>query len=251
MAIQTLPFTVQVADRPSALQDACAVRAAGYGHHLPQVRARYANPESTDLEPGTIVLVAYDKQSGDALGTARIQTTTHGGATPVESCIELSEGMREVGRGEITKLAALPGADPLVKLTLWKAGYLYCLANQVRWLFICARSRGLVRQYRHLGATPFHEDERMLPLSYAADIPHQVLVFDVIAAERHWHEANHALSGFMFNTLHPDLQLFPRAAAVPQPPASGSWTYNPAMVPRPGQPLHQADTRGLAARNTA
>ena len=227
MAIQTLPFTVQVVSGPSSLQDACDVRAAGYGHHLPAVRERYSGPDSMDLEPDTTLLVAYDKRSGSAVGTARIRTTTYGGSTPIESYIELSESMRQDGRGEITKLAAIPGADPLVKLAIWKAGYLYCLANQVRWLFITARSRALIRQYRHLGAKAFHDDERMLALDYVAGIPHQVLVFDVISAERSWHASNHALFGFMFNTLHPDLQLFPRSAPVPTPPSTVSWTYSP------------------------
>ena len=163
MAIQTLPFTVEVATSHSALRDACEVRAAGYGHHLPRVRNKYGVPEPIDSTPGTTILLARDKQSGEALGTARIQTTTYGGTTPVEACIELPERMRDDGRAEITKLAALQGSDPLVKLAIWKAGYLFCLANQVRWLFICARSRGLIRQYRRLGATPFHPDERMLP----------------------------------------------------------------------------------------
>ena len=242
MAIQNLPFTVQVATDPSALRSACEVRAAGYGHHIPHVRGKYSNPEALDLEPGTTILVAYDKQSGNAVGTARIQTTICGGSTPVEACIDLPDFMQEVGRGEITKLAAMPGADPLVKLALWKAGYLYCLASQVRWLFITARSRGLVRQYRQLGATSFHADERMLPLSYVADIPHQVLVFDVISAERNWHAANHALFGFMFATLHPDLQLFPRRPLVPQPPSTESWRYSPTTHFRAAPPSSPAGT---------
>lgn len=209
MAIQTLPFTVEVATRASALEDACEVRVAGYGHHLPHFRDAYAAPEAVDHDPGTTVLVCYDKATGAALGTARIQTTIHGGRLPIETCIELPPHMLEDGRAEITKLASVPGADPLVKLAIWKAGYLYCLANQARWLFIGARSRGLVRQYRRLGATAFHADERMVPLTYAAGIPHQVLLFDVIAAERNWHAADHALFSFMFTTLHPDLHLFP------------------------------------------
>jgi hypothetical protein len=215
MAIQTLPFTVEVVTGQPALEDACDVRAAGYGHHLPHIRHAYAAPEALDVAPDTTVLVCYDKATGTALGTARIQTTIHGGKLPIETCIDLPLHMRQDGRAEITKLASIPGADPLVKLAIWKAGYLYCLANQARWLFIGARSRGLVRQYRRLGATAFHDDERMVPLTYAGGIPHQVLLFDVIAAERNWHAANHALFGFMFTTLHPDLYLFQKRNLPP------------------------------------
>ena len=242
MAIQTLPFTVSVATDSLSLQDACDVRAAGYGHHLPEVRSKFSAPESLDHEAGTTVFIAYDKGSGCAVGTARIKTTTYGGETPVESCIELPDEMREDGRAEITKLAALPGSDPLVKLALWKVGYLYCLASQVRWLFITARSRGLIRQYRSLGAKPFFADERMLPLSYVSDIAHQVLIFDVLSAQRDANEANHALFGFMFATLHPDLQLFPRRPLVPQPPSTESWTYSPTTHFRAAPPSSPAGT---------
>lgn len=216
MAIQSLPFTIEIANEAVALEDACDVRVAGYGHHLPQFRQSYASPEAIDHAADTTVLVAYDKATGGAVGTARIQTTTHGGKLPIESCIDLTPRVLDAGRAEITKLASVPGADPLVKLAIWKAGYLYCLANQARYLFMGARSRGLVRQYRRLGALPYHEDERMIPLSYAAGIPHQVLVFDVTSAERNWHTANHALFDFMFRTTHPDLFLFPRQNVTPR-----------------------------------
>ena len=250
MAIQTLPFTVEVVTQRSALLDACEVRAAGYGHHMPQVRGRYRAPEPIDTQPGTTVLVAYDKASGEAVGTARIQTTTHGGTTPVESCIELPENMQEDARAEITKLAALPSADSLVKLAIWKASYLYCLANQVRWLFMCARSRGLVRQYRRLGAKPFFSDERMLPLSYAADIPHQVLLFDVVDVQRSASADNHALFNFVFTTLHPDLHLFPRTPLAPEPTISEPWTYAPTKSFRPNLRSIPAGIPAHVARNT-
>ncbi len=216
MAIQSLPFTIEVATEAIALDDACEVRVAGYGHHLPHIKHAYSVPETIDHAIDTTVFVAYDKDTGAALGTARLQTTTHGGKLPIESCIELTPRVLEAGRAEITKLASVPGADPLVKLAIWKAGYLFCLANQARYLFIGARSRGLVRQYRRLGALAYHDDERMIPLSYAAEIPHQVLVFDVTSAERNWHTANHSLFDFMFRTTHPDLFLFPRQSVVPR-----------------------------------
>lgn len=249
MAIQTLPFTVSVATDSSSLQDACDVRAAGYGHHLPEVRSKFSKPEPLDLEADTTVFVAYDKRSGDAVGTARIKTTTYGGRTPVESCIDLPDDMRQDGRAEITKLAALPGADPLVKLALWKVGYLYCLASQVRWLFITARSRGLVRQYRSLGAKPFFADERMLPLSYVSDIAHQVLIFDVVSAQRNANESNHALFGFMFATLHPDLQLFSRIPPALQPPPTESWSYIPTTHLRAAPPSGLAGSPAPAAHS--
>jgi hypothetical protein len=209
MSTQTLSFTLRTAVNHNDLQRACEVRSASYGHHLPDLTDAFAFPDATDLSPHTSVFICEDKATGAAIGTARVQTTTRGNSTlPIETCVTLPERMTQHGRAEITRMASVPGADPLVRLALWKAGYLYCLANQAKWLLIGARSVALARGYRRLGATDLHDDARMVPLAYTGNMPHYVLSFDVIAAERRWFECNHPLFGFMVDTVHPDLQLF-------------------------------------------
>ena len=210
MTTQTLSFNLRTAASRDDLVRACKVRSRSYGHHLPDLSEAFAVPDSADLSPHTVVFLCEDKLSGEPIGTARVQTTTRGGAAlPIESCVELPGSMGRHGRAEITRMASIPGADPLVRLALWKAGYLYCLANQAKWLLIGARSAALARGYRRLGATHLYADERMVPLTYAGGMPHFVLRFDVIAAERNWFEVNHPLFSFMFETVHPDIQLFP------------------------------------------
>ena len=71
-----------------------------------------------------------------------------------------------------------------------------------------ARNAALLRGYRRLGAVSLFEDDRTVPLTYAGNMPHYLLTFDIIAAERHWFESNHALFNFMFETVHADIQLF-------------------------------------------
>lgn len=216
MSSQTLPFTCRVVTTPLELRQACAIRGLAYGNHLPGVPGIDGRPDAIDYAPGTMVLICHDKETGAPVGTARVQVSTQGCRLPVETCVELPPDMAGDGRAEITKLAAVPGAHPLVRVALWKAGYLYCLANQTRWLLIGARNPALVRQYRRLGAVPLHDDARSIPLPYAAGIPHQILVFDVIAAERHWYHDQHAMFGFMFETVHPDINLFPQTVSLVQ-----------------------------------
>lgn len=226
MATESFSFRLRIAHDHDDLQKVCAVRSEGYGHHLPGLADGLLDPDLQDGDPSTVILLCEDKLTGRAIGTARVQVTTRGSARlPIEQCVELPEAMRGQGRAEITRLSATPGADPRVRLALWKAGYLYCLATQARWLLIGARSSALVRGYRRLGAVDLHDDGRAVPLSYAGGLPHHVLVFDVMSAERDWHSANHALYGFMFQTLHPDLQLFsPRSLFDPVP----SWRIAPS-----------------------
>lgn len=195
---------------------ACSVRTTSYGHHVPEWKDAFAEPDDIDLLPGTAVLLCTDKRSGKPIGTARIQTAMRGNDNLcIEQCVDLPPTMKQQGRAEITRLSSLPGADPLVRLALWKAGYLYCLANQARWLLIGARSEALVRGYCRLGTRDLYEDQRMVPLTYAGGMPHRVLVFDVIAAERNWFEASHPLFKFMFETVHPDIELFPSRNLAP------------------------------------
>jgi len=210
MTSQTLSFSLRVAANQDDLLRACQVRSASYGHHLPALSETLAFPDSTDLSPHTSVFLCEDKRTGKPVGTARVQTSTRGNATlPIESCIDLPQPMLRHGRAEITRMASAPGADPLVRLALWKAGYLYCLANQAKWLLIGARSPALLRGYKRLGAIELFGDGRMVELSYTGNMPHYVLSFDVIAAERNWFESSHPLFKFMFDTVHADLQLFP------------------------------------------
>ena len=220
MASASLSFTLRVARSTLELEAACAARSMSYGHHLPALKAPLASPDLVDLEPGTAVLACTDKRRGHTVGTARVQVSTRGPLL-IEQSIDLPEAMAGHARAEITRLSAVPGADPLVKLALWKAAYLYCQASQVRWMVIGARSEALVRQYRRLGFDDLHADARSVPLAYAGGVPHRVLVFDSMTAERAWHAAKNGLYGFMIDTLHPDIDLFAPAAPARHPTALG------------------------------
>ena len=214
MPTATLSFTVRIAHTMEDLLAACQVRSASYGHHVPELRTAFAQPDELDLSPATAVFVCTDKQSGQAIGTARVQVNSLGPLL-IESSVQVPDSMRDDARAEITRLAVVPGrTDPLIKLALMKASYLYCMANQVRWMVIGARSPALMRQYRRLGFDTLHEDGLPVPLAHAGHIDHWVLAFDVRAAERHWHEANHPLYTFMVGTVHPDIRLFEPALAM-------------------------------------
>jgi hypothetical protein len=90
------------------------------------------------------------------------------------------------------------------------------MATQVRWMVIGARNEALVRQYRRLGFTDLFEDGRMVPLLHAGRLEHRVLSFNVTAAERTWREPRHPLYEFIFETVHPDIELFSTRPALPR-----------------------------------
>ena len=215
MHTQSLSFEVRFARTRQDLQAACRVRAQSYGHHLPHLRNMLLEPDLLDADEHTFVVLCVDKASGSAVGTARFQTNG-GGPLLIEHSVRVPDAMRSDTRAEVTRLSAVAGADPLVKLAMMKASYLFCLATQVRWMVICARSEAFVRQYRRLGFADIHEDGRLVPMLHVGRMPHHVLTFNVTGAESRWRQEGHALYDFMIDTAHPDIQLFSQQPALPQ-----------------------------------
>lgn len=207
MTQSVLSFSVRLATSEADLRDACAVRAHGYGHHLPHAREQFAQPDAQDRHRAAAIVLCHDKATGAPTGTLRIQRSCSG-PLQLESSVILPRWLADQPKAELTRLAVTRGADPLTRLMLMKASYLYCLASQVRWMVIGARSDALIRIYRGLGFRDVLEPDDRVPLQHAGGLPHRILAFDVTGAERTWLAARHGLYPFMIETFHPDLQLF-------------------------------------------
>ena len=162
MFTQSLLFEVRVARTRHEIEAACHVRAQAYGHHVPGLHSTLLEPDLLDVDEHTIVVLCVDKASGRPIGTARFQTNA-GGPLLIEHSVEIPVHMQSDTRAEVTRLSAVAGADPLVKLSLMKASYLFCMATQIRWMVIGARNEALVRQYRRLGFKDVFEDSRTVP----------------------------------------------------------------------------------------
>ncbi|MDE2592677.1 MAG: hypothetical protein KGL57_00455 [Burkholderiales bacterium] len=207
MTTHALSFAVHVATSESDLIDACQVREKAYGHHLGDAVASFSTVEAADRDPETVVLICRDKLTGEAIGTARIQSNA---ARPlmVERSVILPHHIAARSRAEVTRLAVLPGADAMAKLCLMKAIYQYCEAEGIDWLVICARSEPLARNYRRLGFKDFLAPGHMVPLAHAGHIPHLVFTMDIDGTRSEWQRDGHRLQSFMFETTHPDLPRF-------------------------------------------
>lgn len=206
MSSCSLGFRLQPVASHDDLLAACAVRAQAYGHHMPEMRQRLAEPDAIDVAEGTTVFLCRDKASGRVTGTMRVQTS-HAGPLMMESSVALPDWLAVAPRAEITRLAVAVGADPLTKLCLMKASYLFCMAQQVRWMAIGARNEALIRNYRRLGFVDALGRDEFVPLAHTGGLLHRILAFDVESAEGAWAAARHPLYVFMVGTRHDDLQL--------------------------------------------
>ena len=216
METATFGFAVRMATTDRDFRDACVVRGSAYGHHDPELAPKFGEVESLDRTEGSAVLLCRDKKTGQAIGTARVQVSAFG-PLALESSVRLPDWLANRPRAQISRLAVLAGADSMVKLCLMKASYEYCLATQVRWMVIGARSGALIRNYRSLGFKDVFEPGAWVPLASVGGLPHQILAFDVACAKEAWAATKNRLYGFMFETQSDDLQVVAANDSAMQP----------------------------------
>lgn len=212
----TLGFTLRPVACRQDLLDACAVRAQAYGHHLPELGAKLAEPDELDRAQGTTVFLCREKGSGRAVGTMRIQTNA-AGPLLIEDSVALPPWLASRPRAEVTRLAVPVGSDPLTRLCLWKASYLFCVAHRLDWMVIGARSDALIRNYRRLGFVDVFGADDLMPLAHTGGVLHRIMAFDAASARRVWGELRHPLYTFMFETDHVDLQVGQRPVPMGRP----------------------------------
>ncbi len=206
METASLGFAVRLANSDQDFRDACRVRAIAYGHHDPELGPRFGDMEQLDQADGTVVLLCRDRFSGRCMGTARIQVSGFGPLT-LESSLRLPGWLTSRLRAQVSRLAVVAGASNMVKLLLMKASYQYCLATQVRWMVIGARSAALIRNYRSLGFQDVFEGGAWVPLASGGGLPHQILALDVAGAKDAWQATKNRLLGFMTEVVHTDVQV--------------------------------------------
>jgi hypothetical protein len=199
-----LGFVLELASSTQDLLDACSVRAQAYGHHLPDMGLKLAEPDELDFAAGTSVFVCRDKADGRVMGTMRIQSSAFG-PLMMEGSFSLPPWLHSSSRAEITRLAVRVGADPLVRLSLWKSSFLFCMAKRLDWMVVGARNEALIRNYRRLGFIDVFGPEQLMPLAHTGGLPHRIMAFENLSAERRWREMRHPLYQFVFETEHADL----------------------------------------------
>jgi hypothetical protein len=135
----------------------------------------------------------------------RIQTNRFNPLS-IEQGVELPAWLKNKSQAEATRLGIdLGRTGRLVKTTLFKAFFLYCVAADIEWMVIGARSP-LDRMYEALLFQDLFPGQ-YIPMRHFNNIPHRVLALEVGMVEENWAAANHPLYKFFFETQHPDLDL--------------------------------------------
>lgn len=211
MRTELLSFSLRRAETHHDLLRACQVRAAAYGYKVPAYRESMAQPDAIDASPWTTVFLCEDKISGEAVGTMRVQSRQHDrGELAMERYVTLPENLRNATCAEVTRLAAPVGADPFVRLALWKAAYLFSAGQGISWIVMTVHKPSLIRAYERMGSKdvfPDRPDGFVLP--YVGNIPHRVYALDIDNFYGFWSDSKHPLLEFMTATNHVDIKVFP------------------------------------------
>lgn len=204
--IERLPFTISIAQSAIELQRAVDVRHGAYARHVPGFAETLQEPEASDFEDGAIVLLASSKVDGSALGTMRIQTNC---AKPLdlEDSLALPQWLATSRLAEAARLGVTRDrAGGLVKSMLFKAYFQYCQQLDIDWMVITARSP-VDRQYDRLLFDDVYPELGYISLHHVNYMPHRVMKFEVATAQERWAKVNHPMYDFIFNTVHPDIDL--------------------------------------------
>lgn len=203
---EDLPFTISVVRDEADLAKASRVRQQAYNRHMPELARLLAKPEDYDYDPGTAILLALSKLDGEPLGTMRIQSNRYAPLV-LEDSVTLPGWLQGQSLSEATRLGvAHSEMGRLVKITLFKAYYLYCVQAGIKWMVITARAP-MDQQYEALMFQDVFPEMGYIPMKHVGNIPHRVLAIEVATAEPNWREARHPLYDFVFQTHHADIKV--------------------------------------------
>ena len=208
---ESLPFVVRCVRDEAELAKAVAIRRSAYGRHVPDLAARFAAPEQSDLDGSSRVLVALAKLDGMPLGSMRFRTN---GNQPldIEQSVTLPASLQNRVLTEATRLAVSQAAvGRVVKAMLMKAMFLHCEATGVDCIVAGAR-HPMDRFYQWLFFEDVFPGGDFIPLAHAGMIPHKVMFCDVVATKRRWLECDHPWYSLFFETHHPDIEWAPATA---------------------------------------
>lgn len=206
MVEERLPFVVRFVRSEAELHDAVAIRRSAYGRHLPELAARFAAPESSDIDGSSRVLVALSRLDGMPLGSMRFRTNEER-PLDVEQSIVLPEYLRQAYLAEATRLAVTQLAvGRTVKAMLMKAMFQHCKTIGVSHFVVTAR-HPMDRFYNWLLFEEAIPDAGFIPMPHVGMIPHRVLTCDLAKTERRWAECEHPWYALFFQTHHQDIQL--------------------------------------------
>lgn len=228
-----LPFKIRIARTEAHLLKAVQVRAQAFLRHAPSFGAQLLEPESADRASGNIVLLAESKTTGAAEGSVRLETN-FSYRTEFEKILDLPNFIKGKAVAQASRLGVRPGTgSTLVKMALIKASYRYCLATQIDYILIAARSP-VDKFFISLGFEEIFEYPTILNFPGQGEKPLRLFAIHVASGERKWREIRHPLYSFMITEHHPDIEIFDSLKGMWAKPRTRNSQYSQSRLVGPG-----------------
>ena len=220
-----LPFRVRIVRNEEQLSKAVRIRAEAYERHWPNLYLQLQSPEEQDRNPNSLIFLAELKADGSAVGTMRVDTNLVT-PLPITDAISIPKRISDRPIAYVTRLGVKQGAlGSLVKLALFKSLHRYCMAKQLFWMLVGIKPPG-DKDYVRLGFVDVFDEQRLVPIISSGGVPVRLMAFEVISAERRWHETEHPLYKFMFDNYHPDIEVFSSVSGMWSRPRKSSHRFS-------------------------
>ncbi len=207
IAKTSLPFRVRIVRNEEQLDRAVQVRASAYARHFPTLKESLQNPEPDDWNPSSVIFLAESKEDSRAVGTMRVDTNLYSPLKILQS-IALPEHILTKPFAYVTRLGVIQGhIGSLAKLALFKTLHRYCLAKQISNIVVGAHPP-TDRDYERLEFSDIFEKRHLHSIPSSFGIPLRFMFFETNGAERRWRTTGNPLYTFMFETFHPDIEIF-------------------------------------------
>lgn len=209
---QSLPFTVRLASSQGDIEKVCLQRAQAYARHQPDLVSRLtlSRPEPEDLRDDVVILMAESKESGEVVGTLRLQTNLN---RPLrfETELPLPERFRGKHLLEAGRMTVRNGPEGRMVLpALVKAAFEISYRTGIDFSLLIGRAP-IDRIYHAMQFQDVFDGEKVVT-SAQPGVPVTLFYMDITQADARWIAAACPLYAFMAQTLHPDIDIdFERA----------------------------------------
>jgi len=237
--LPSTPYRISLVRTPDQLDAVVAVRREAYGSRLQALADQVGRPEDFDFNHEAVILLLEDRINGKPLATTRLNTGKS--LLPIMADMELPGFIADNQIGYVSRMAIVGEAmkKPEIRILMDKAVFQLCWAKQIRNMLIFAvvpRQRIFMSR----GFKDIFEDRLPRHPAFLNRVPIRALAMDVVTLERHWREMNHPMYEFIFNTFHPEIEVFSSVTSI----------RRRTRRDEADQPLHPLDARPVKGTPT-
>ena len=205
--IPSTPYRIRIVRTPAQLDRAVQVRVNAYSQKLQSLADKVRKPGALDFEHDPTVLIAENIDTGNAIGTLRLNTGPD--VLDLMSDIQLPIEVTSNRTAFVSRMAIVGSVREkiAVRNLIQKAVFQICVAKQVPKVLLLAVSPR-ERLFFPWGFEDVFADGKPRHPDFMDKFPVRALVSETYALERKWRATKSPLHEYVFGTFHPEIEVF-------------------------------------------